>query len=94
MGARRCKVTCPHYAVWLLDGEGWQGLGEERYSIPEARSCVGRKAKVLTMAANEFHYIEIRTCDPTPSPNVSLLSHLLHPSEGKHHPRSCSGKHL
>lgn len=35
VGARRCKVTYPHYGVWLLDGEGWQGLGEERYSIPE-----------------------------------------------------------
>lgn len=36
VGARRWKVTCPHYGVWLLDGEGWQGLDEARYSIPEA----------------------------------------------------------
>lgn len=74
---------------------GWRelaGLGRGVAKSSRHSPAHWKTVKVLTVTAHKFHHIEIRTCDPTPSPNVSLLSHLLHPGGEHHRPPSCSNQ--
>lgn len=68
---------------WGLEGVGhavrtYVGCWAERAGRAWVRSgkqpilrLTGMKAKIFAMAANNFHYVEIRTHGPTPSPNFN-----------------------
>ena len=72
VAARGCRACSQDFGCWMeRAGKAWVRSGKQ----PILR-LTGTKAKIFAMAANNFHYIEIRTHDPTPSPNLSLLSHL------------------
>lgn len=85
IGSRVCTKV---FRCWMeRAGRAWVRSGKVLQRPPH-----WRKAQVPTMAVNKFHYIEIKTCDLTPSSNMSFLSHLLHLNEWCHHDPNCSGQ--